>query len=365
MFSKIKSPYFYRFLATLTTLAGLGLFFLAWTSFQSAEPLHGRQWGIVVVGSVFLLFGFMFPVRIVRIGAQLPLEISSNVKILAFCLPIGGCALVVAGAVPIPKVQAGAYAVAGLCACYSALFGFLRLSFSLPKTFYMGEMVSIFLSTGVWGKKEESNADIAFTRWTQGRVTGVPEGQAAPDGDVVTFEGETRKLSSYFEGEGDFSPLVLNFGSYSCPHHRKRVEELREVVQRWEPRGVRFLTVYITEAHPEDGWRLENQYAHDDEFNGDQDNFCFFYAKTLDDRKFMAQWMKDKKDFPTPMVLDSIEDTLLTAYNSWPIRLYIIDKGEVIFSGKQGPFGYAPSDLNPVLERLQREQVSVRTKLAA
>ena len=89
----------------------------------------------------------------------------------------------------------------------------------------------------------------------------------------------------------------------------------------------------------------------------DESNFCFSYAKGIDERKEMAKWMISKKYFDMPVVLDTIEDKLLKAYNSWPIRLYIIHEGTIAFCGDQGPFGYSPSSLNPVLQRLTNKNV--------
>jgi thiol-disulfide isomerase/thioredoxin len=350
--SKMESPFFYRALSFVSFVFGAVLCWLASLSYLSGVATVSLFW--VVLGVCALGLGLVFPVRIVRIGATLPIEIARNVKILAVTCPLGGVALCFAGAGLHPLVQMVGFAVCGLCVCVAALFGFLRLSFSLPRTFYMGEMASIFVSTGVWGKIEESNSERSFSQWTKGKVEGVPVGAAAPDGELVTLDGETRMLSTYFESAGseDSSLLVLNFGSYSCPHHRKRLEELTGVMDKWQPKGVRFLTVYTAEAHPEDGWKLDNQYQHDPEFTGDAGDFCFFYAKTIDDRREMATWLIEKKGFSMPVVLDQIDDNLLFAYNSWPIRLYVIDNGTVVFSGKQGPFGYAPAELDAALSTL-------------
>ena len=53
-----------------------------------------------------------------------------------------------------------------------------------------------------------------------------------------------------------------------------------------------------------------------------------------------------------PVVLDSIEDSLLKAYNSWPIRLYIISDSKVVYCGEQGPFGYDPASVNVALQNI-------------
>jgi len=42
----------------------------------------------------------------------------------------------------------------------------------------------------------------------------------------------------------------------------------------------------------------------------------------------------------------------LKAYNTWPIRLYIVRDRQIVYSGAQGPFGYDPSDADLALARL-------------
>lgn len=122
-------------------------------------------------------------------------------------------------------------------------------------------------------------------------------------------------------------------------------------MEKWKHQGVAFLTVYTAEAHAEDGWKLVDQYINDTEYTHEND-FCFPYAKDINERKKMAEWLIDKKHFEMPIVLDSMEDNLLKAYNSWPIRLYIIHKGKVAYCGKQGPFGYNPASIDMALQKL-------------
>jgi hypothetical protein len=212
-------------------------------------------------------------------------------------------------------------------------------------------MVSILKSTGITGNKKYSQADQAFQRWTTGSE-GVAIGRQACDGKIVRLDGNEALLSSFFIDR----PLVLNFASYSCPHYRKRIGELQALIEKWKPFGVEFLTVYTAEAHAEDGWKLVDQYVNDTEYT-DESDFCFPYAKNIHERKDMAKWLINKKHFDMPVVLDTIEDNLLKAYNSWPIRLYIIHEGTIAFCGDQGPFGYSPPSLDAVLQKLINKNV--------
>ena len=53
-----------------------------------------------------------------------------------------------------------------------------------------------------------------------------------------------------------------------------------------------------------------------------------------------------------PLILDAMDDRLLEAYNSWPIRLYIVRAGRIVYCGDPGPFGYEPDDVGKALEDL-------------
>ncbi len=276
-----------------------------------------------------------------------PAEVKQTILIQAIALLIIEIVLILAAIANTSTSVAWAYVVTGLLIMLSASAGFYALSKKLPPTFYISEMLGIIKTAGLTGDKKNSPADREFTRWTNGKRDGVSVGSTAPDGMVTTMTGEIVSLATFFEAS-DSSLLVLNFGSYTCPHFRKRINELHALMGKWLDRGVRFLTVYTAEAHPDDGWKLTYQYDNDAEYTNEKD-FSFCYARSIDERKKMAQWLIEKKHFKLPVVLDSMENELLKAYNTWPIRLYIIKNSKVIYSGQQGPFGYEPDEIDKAL----------------
>ena len=318
-----------RFISLILIITVLAFLSVAGTYVVSTEPVSVHHGMAMLSGGVLLLLvGIAGPVRIIHTGAQIPAEIRRMIIVQALVLPLSGTVFILSALMNTPASEAWACFIVGLFMLVSALAGFYPLSKKLPDTFYMGEMLAIIKSAGLTGDKENSPANRAMMRWTHGIREGVPIGNAAPDGAVITMEGESVLLSSYFGTK----PLVLNFGSYSCPHHRKRIDELHALMQKWQHRGVNFLTVYTAEAHPEDDWKLAHQYVNDAEYTGEAD-FCFYYAKSIADRKRMAEWLIDKKHFEMRVVLDSMENSLLKAYNSWPIRLYAFNR---LFSGESG-----------------------------
>ncbi len=348
----MKIPAYVALRAVSLTLIVIGLSLaslaiLIWTSKANSSVQHREV--LLSLGSILLLIGLIGPVRILIHGAQIPIEIKHTIATQAVALPLSGVAFIFAGIMDTSSSVASAYLVVGICAIYSAIAGFYSLSKTLPSTFYIDEMFRIFKSTGITGNKKNSQSDQALQRWTTGSE-GVAIGEQACDGKVVKLDGSEVLLSSFFTDR----PLVLNFASYSCPHYRKRIGELQALMQKWKPFGVEFLTVYTAEAHAEDGWKLAKQYVNDAEYT-DKSDFCFPYAKNIHERTEMAKWLVDKKHFDMPVVLDTIEDKLLKAYNSWPIRLYIVHAGTIAFCGDQGPFGYSPASLDPVLQDLEKK----------
>ncbi len=355
--SRVPAYIALRLIAFLLAVIALALLSLARATFLAPSSLsgqHGVAW--LTGGLLLLVMGVAGPVRIIRKGAQIPAEIRRTILVQALVLPLTGVVFITAGMVNSSTAGAWAYGVAGLLTLASAIVGFYALSTKLPRTFYLGDMLGVIKSVGITGDKAGSPADREFTRWTNGLRDGVPPGAAAPDGTVITMEGQAVRLSSYFGGN-PLGPLVLNFGSYTCPHHRKRLDELQALMDQWAGRGVRFLTVYTAEAHPVDGWSIPHQYDNDAEYTNDED-FCFYYARSIDDRSRMARWLIDKKHFKMPMVLDAMDDSLLKAYNSWPIRLYIITAGKVAYCGEQGPFGYDPGGVDRTLRNLLNESLN-------
>ena len=79
-------------------------------------------------------------------------------------------------------------------------------------------------------------------------------GQRAPNPSVVTLDGASHPhLLNFCRGN---RPLVLNFGSWSCPVFRARTQEFLEIARQFKDLAD-FLTVYIEEAHPSNGWAFE------------------------------------------------------------------------------------------------------------
>lgn len=76
----------------------------------------------------------------------------------------------------------------------------------------------------------------------------------APNPTLVSTDGLSHcRLFNFCKGN---RPLVVNFCSWTCPVFRARVGEFLSIVQEFSD-VADFLTVYIDEAHPTNGWAFE------------------------------------------------------------------------------------------------------------
>jgi len=117
--------------------------------------------------------------------------------------------------------------------------------------------------------------------------------------------------------------------------------ELEELHERHGER-VAFFIVYIREAHPEDGWVLED--------NRDEE-IALVDPVSLGERASAADACALRLSTRIPILLDDVDDAVASAYGGWPDRLYLIGRdGRVAFQGEEGPFGFRPEELAAALE---------------
>ena len=106
---------------------------------------------------------------------------------------------------------------------------------------------------------------------------------------------------------------------------------------------VDFCVVYIREAHPEDGWVLQE--------NRDE-GIALHDPETLDARADVAAVCATRLALSLPMVVDGPDDAIARAYGGWPERLYLVGRGgRIVYQGGEGPFEFHPEELGEAIER--------------
>ena len=105
---------------------------------------------------------------------------------------------------------------------------------------------------------------------------------------------------------------------------------------------VSFLTVYIREAHPEEGWILpENR----------RSGVAVDEPRSDEARREVAAACATALRLRMPMVVDAVDNAVASAYGGWPDRLYLVGRdGRIAYRGGEGPFGFKPKELGAAIE---------------
>ena len=97
-----------------------------------------------------------------------------------------------------------------------------------------------------------------------------------------------------------------------------------------------FITIYIREAHPIDGWYTPGGYD-------------IYQHKTIDDRIAAAKQLEDY-GVPCPILLDTMDNEGVYQYAAQPEALYIIENGIIKAKGLGPREGYDPERVREWLE---------------
>ena len=104
---------------------------------------------------------------------------------------------------------------------------------------------------------------------------------------------------------------------------------------------MKFVVVYIREAHPEEGWVVTPNR---------NDHIIVNDPTTTKERVEVAATCALRLEIRMPVVVDDVDDEIARAYGALPDRLYLIGTdGNVAFQGEPGPWGFAPDALEEAI----------------
>lgn len=131
-------------------------------------------------------------------------------------------------------------------------------------------------------------------------------GDRLPDFDLPTATGK-RVRSADFVGH---EPLLVVFGSFTCPMTASSVPSLKRLYARFGNRIV-FLMVYVREAHPGEN---------------------FPQPRTLEQKLEHARALMKRDDIPWPIAVDDPDGRLHRAMDGKPNAAFLIDRsGQIVF----------------------------------
>ncbi|XP_068703144.1 thyroxine 5-deiodinase-like [Montipora foliosa] len=168
-------------------------------------------------------------------------------------------------------------------------------------------------------------------------------GIEAPNPSLFSTDGQSRTHLLDFARER--RPLVVNFGSCTCPVFMERLREFNSIMAEFSDIAD-FLVIYISEAHPTDGWAFKT-------------DFAVKQHRTIEERIKAAQLMLHASKVQAPVLVDSAENEANLAYGALPIRLCIILNGIVVFTGGMGPTFYKTGEVRKWLQRWKESEINV------
>jgi len=113
--------------------------------------------------------------------------------------------------------------------------------------------------------------------------------------------------------------------------------------QRWLPRGVDVVVVYIREAHAHDVWPI-----------GDAVSRTVRTPSSDKERCALAQRMCKELSMDLPLYVDPVENVFETQFAPWPLRFFVLDKQARLHYKSQPTVDltHCPVDLETRLEAM-------------
>jgi hypothetical protein len=126
---------------------------------------------------------------------------------------------------------------------------------------------------------------------------------------------------------------------------------LSDLYQQYHDR-VQFLSIYIREAHPKDGWWLGGGLTGMIVKKGIPKTATEIYdPKTIEERRLVAGQCAESLQYGIHTYVDEMDDRVSKAYAAKPTRLYLVGLGgRVVYAGGLGPYGFSPGALKNAIE---------------
>ena len=187
------------------------------------------------------------------------------------------------------------------------------------------------LETGGFAQRGRGGHGMRGRRGRMRRADRAPAlGAAAPNFKLTSVEGDRSVELASFKGD---RPVILIFGSYTCPPFRRQVGALNNLYRTYGD-VAEFFVVYIREAHAADSdWP---------EPVAEEENIM--QPTTYDQRRSVAGRCVAKLNMDIPCLIDNMSNSVDKAYDGHPDRLFLVDiDGKIVIRGDRGPWGFKPA----------------------
>lgn len=169
------------------------------------------------------------------------------------------------------------------------------------------------------------------------REAGPPVNTSAPDFNLPEVGTKRQVRLNDFRGK---TPVVLVFGSYSCPNFRASADALNALFGRYG-RQVPFFLVYIREAHATGDWQSTRN---------TREEIAVSPALTMEDKENHATMCTQNLHLKFPALLDRMDGSVEAAYAAWPSRAFVIGRdGGVRYNTRLTQLDFHPEEMERAL----------------
>jgi tetratricopeptide (TPR) repeat protein len=164
---------------------------------------------------------------------------------------------------------------------------------------------------------------------------------SGPAPDFALPEAGSGKIVSLRDYRGK-SPVVLVFGSYSCPNFRASADALEALYAKYG-RRIHFLLVYIREAHTEQNWESGRNA---------REGVKMEEATTIAEKQQHAAMCSRKLHLRFPAIVDGLDGAVERAYAAWPSRAVLVDaEGQLRYSTGLTELDFHADEMESYLKR--------------
>ena len=128
---------------------------------------------------------------------------------------------------------------------------------------------------------------------------------------------------------------------------------IQEIYEQYH-KDIQFLSIYIREAHPVDGWWLGRRFTKEDHVKVCSQGLHGEQRRPQDHRRAPGGGrgrVCAALQYGVRTYIDEMDDKVNETYAAWPTRPYLIGlDGKVVYAGGLGPYDFRPAKLKKAIE---------------
>lgn len=139
------------------------------------------------------------------------------------------------------------------------------------------------------------------------------------------------------------NPVLLVFGSYTCPNFRSASEALGKLYPEYKDK-IPFYLIYIREAHSTTDWASTKNQREDVRLRP---------ATNMEEQQDHATMCVRKLRIDFPTFVDGMNGAAEKAYAAWPSKAFLLDKrGRIVYASGLSEQDFKPEELENQLRKL-------------